>query len=494
MKNKKGFTLIEIIISVFLIGIICLVSIVAIKKNNTNKKFEKFIDDIKLSASVFTETKLSNDRKQIIENGGSFYLQFSELIDSGLLDYNIYNPYSKLNIDNKRYDCFRLYKSDDNSIEIEYPTNLCENKTEEEINKGLSDYSISFLYADLSIIHDLEGKVDNNSSETNNPIYVPYNFVDAIPSYLPESLSFVVSDKSGNIIDEFGMLDNIEKNDFSFPRSFTTYGDGIAEFNVDGPTKLLVKYTKDDKSISATFDITYNLTNPTPILIRFDGFYSDKIYSYNGFYGCFEAFDGVNETLYNKLNGLYENNNSEKILEYFTSKGVYYVDEEGLLKLNDAMDKGKLKYSNYKIEIGEKSYSLPGLYEKFAGFLELSTTVDGPLHCTTLTDDNGNVTNQCYNEGGVRELNDDELGKVFGEIMNKASKNFKYISSIITYSDFNRFRKYDTVDISREIRCAVSNGRSFISVLRRNDSNQCSTHLHKNGIDDYVIKNCSGIY
>lgn len=492
--KKNGFTLIEIIISVFLIGIICLVSIVAIKKNNTNKKFEKFIDDIKLSASVFAETKLNNDRKQIIENGDSFYLQFSELIDNGLLDYNIYNPYSKLTIDDKRYDCFRLYKSDDNSIEIEYPTKLCENKTEEEIKEDMSDYSISFWHEALSIIRDLKGKVDNNSSETDNPIYMPYNLVDTIPSYLPENLSFVVSDKSGNIIDEFGMLDNIGNDYFYFPRSFTTYGDGIAEFNVDGPTKLLVKYTKDDKSTSATFDITYNLTNSTPILIRFDGFYSDKIYSYNGFYGCFEAFDGVNEILYNELNDLYEKNNSEKILEYFTSKGVYYVDKDGLLKLNDAMNKEKLKYSNYKIEIGEKSYSLPGLYEKFAGFLELSTTVDGPLHCTTVTDDNGNVTNQCYNEGGVRELNDDELNKAFGEIMNEASKNFKYISSIITYSDSNIFRKYDTVDISKKIRCAVSNGRSFISVLRRSDSNQCSIHLHENGIDDYVINNCSGIY
>lgn len=494
MKNKKGFTLIEIIISVFLIGIICLVCIVAIKKNNTNKKFEKFIDDIKLSANVFAETKLSNDRKKIIENGDSFYLQFSELIDNGLLDYNIYNPYSKLTIDDKRYDCFRLYKSDDNSIEIEYPTKLCDNKTEEEIKEDMSDYSISFWYADLSIIRDLEGKVDNNSSETVNPIYYPYNFVNIIPSYLPESLSFVVSDKSGNKIDEFGMLDNIEKNDFSFPRSFTTYGDGIAEFNVDGPTKLLVKYTKDDKSTSSTFDITYNLTNPTPILIRFDGFYSDKIYSYNGFRGCFEAFDGVNETLYNKLNDLYKNNNSKKILEYFTSKGVYYIDEEGLLKLNEAMDKGKLKYSNYKIEIGEKSYSLPGLYEKFAGFLELSTTIDGPLHCTTVTDENGNVTNRCYNEGGVRELNDDELNKAFGKIMNDASNKFKYVKSVITYSDSDIFRTYDTVDISKEIRCAVSNGRSFISVLRRNDSNPCSTHLHEHGIDDYVIKNCSVVY
>jgi len=104
MKNKKGFTLVEIIICVLLIVLIGTISIALIVKNKKTPEMiekEKF-ENIELVSHVYLE---SNEYYQkVLEQEGEMFFKFNELVDNGLIDEKNYNEYH-----NK---CFKIYYDD----------------------------------------------------------------------------------------------------------------------------------------------------------------------------------------------------------------------------------------------------------------------------------------------------------------------------------------------------------------------------------------------
>ncbi len=87
MKNKKGFTLIEIIVCIILISLIVTISIILLK-NNSGKSEDKNKKEIVSATDVYFSL---NDKykKEIEENNGYLVLNISELVDEGLLDKKI---------------------------------------------------------------------------------------------------------------------------------------------------------------------------------------------------------------------------------------------------------------------------------------------------------------------------------------------------------------------------------------------------------------------
>lgn len=87
MKNKKGFTLIEIIVCIVLISLIVTISIILLK-NNSDKSEDKNKKEIVSATDVYFSL---NDKykKELEENNGYLVLNISELVDEGLLDKKI---------------------------------------------------------------------------------------------------------------------------------------------------------------------------------------------------------------------------------------------------------------------------------------------------------------------------------------------------------------------------------------------------------------------
>ena len=79
MKNKKGFTLIEIIVCIVLISLIATISIILLK-NNSDKSEDKNKKEIVSAADVYFSL---NDKykKELEENNGYLVLNISELVD-----------------------------------------------------------------------------------------------------------------------------------------------------------------------------------------------------------------------------------------------------------------------------------------------------------------------------------------------------------------------------------------------------------------------------
>ena len=115
-KNKKGFTIVEIIVSIGLICLISSITIIALTKKDDEEKLDKNIENAYM---VYLEG--NSYYNSVLEQEREVYINFNKLVENGLVDKNIYTGY-----ENK---CFKLYYTSAQNI-IEFT---------EETNKNLCD-------------------------------------------------------------------------------------------------------------------------------------------------------------------------------------------------------------------------------------------------------------------------------------------------------------------------------------------------------------------
>jgi prepilin-type N-terminal cleavage/methylation domain-containing protein len=137
MKDKltRGFTLIEMVISVGLLAILAIIIIVNINKNlkdQQTSEYAEFIDKIKSAANVYMAA--NNDAEHYAENNEFYIITVEELETAGLLDLeSTINPKTNKSIKsldiNDEYKYVKIYKDEktnmgnSNATLIEYPVN-----------------------------------------------------------------------------------------------------------------------------------------------------------------------------------------------------------------------------------------------------------------------------------------------------------------------------------------------------------------------------------
>lgn len=104
--NKKGYTIIEIIICIALIAGISVISIVTLKKSNDNK--EKIISIVKTAADVYYSSN-ENIKQKLENNYGYLLISIDELKENGMLKDNLEILKSN-NIE--KYDSVLVYDMD----------------------------------------------------------------------------------------------------------------------------------------------------------------------------------------------------------------------------------------------------------------------------------------------------------------------------------------------------------------------------------------------
>ena len=106
MKNKKGFTLIEIIVCIALIAGISTITIVSLKSSKS--KEDKIITTVKNAADVYYSSN-DNIKKELENNYGFLLVKIDELKNKGMLD----NKLETLNsTSDEKYDSVLIYDMD----------------------------------------------------------------------------------------------------------------------------------------------------------------------------------------------------------------------------------------------------------------------------------------------------------------------------------------------------------------------------------------------
>ena len=137
--NKKGFTLIEVIVSLALlslIGVAVGISLNKIFKNQEVKNYDEYVEKVKSSALLY-----ANNTVDIINKLNSNYsykvVTIKELVDKGYINKNLTNPETKEKINQE--DSVRIYYNEDYEMMVEYPY-----KEEGEIYLYTMNYSIPY--------------------------------------------------------------------------------------------------------------------------------------------------------------------------------------------------------------------------------------------------------------------------------------------------------------------------------------------------------------
>ena len=141
--NKKGFTLVEILVSIgllALLGSVIAISLNRVFKDNNIKNYNEYVEKIKSSAMLYV-----NNTVDIINdlNDSSFkIITIGNLIDNGYLKDNIINPDTGETVD--KNEKIKVSYDSDHELIVEYPYN------NSEIETYLYTLNYSAMYGDTT--------------------------------------------------------------------------------------------------------------------------------------------------------------------------------------------------------------------------------------------------------------------------------------------------------------------------------------------------------
>ena len=212
-QRKNGFTLVEVIVTIILlvvIGTVVIFSVTNIGSANKDKEYEDLVAMVKSAATVYADSN-PDTFNSLFVNKAFVYITLGDLIDDGLLDENLKNPYTEKKIGRDEKVKGNL-DTETGALTFEYPV---ENIEKETFMVALSDYIVW-------------GE--------------PYDCMTGAGSYL-----LALSDEEGNLI----MMDNeatIKKYNFTceLPKSFEDFYDKNGNY--------LGKYT----STPGNYDVVYS--------------------------------------------------------------------------------------------------------------------------------------------------------------------------------------------------------------------------------------------
>lgn len=225
MRNKKGFTLVELLVTIVLLGIVAgivIFNLTSVKSSSQKEEYERYVAAVKAAANVYaTENKSVFD--ELYTDKAFIYIKVGTLIDNGYLSETLTNPYTNQHIGRDE-----LIKANLDSVTgvltFEYPI---EGKDTEQ-----------YLVAIGDIVEWGE----------------PYDCYTGIGTY-----KLALSDEDGNLIDltattqdkDGNTITNKEKYHFecSFPSGWSDYTDTTV---TEGKTGT--KYT----NTSGHYEITYS--------------------------------------------------------------------------------------------------------------------------------------------------------------------------------------------------------------------------------------------
>ncbi|MCI6931839.1 MAG: prepilin-type N-terminal cleavage/methylation domain-containing protein [Tenericutes bacterium] len=141
--NKKGFTLVEILVSIgllALLGSVIAISLNRVFKDNNIKNYNEYVEKVKSSAMLYV-----NNMVDIINdlNDSSFkIITIGNLIDNGYFKDNIINPNTNKKID--KNEKIKVSYDSDHELIVEYPYN------NSEIEAYLYTLNYSAMYGDTT--------------------------------------------------------------------------------------------------------------------------------------------------------------------------------------------------------------------------------------------------------------------------------------------------------------------------------------------------------
>lgn len=216
-SRRKGFTLVELLVTIILLGIIgaiIIYNMTSVSHNTKESEYERFVAKVKSAASVYADS-FPDVFNELYVNKAYIYITLGDLVSNGLLDEDLTNPFTSQKIGLEEIVKANL-DSTNGALTFEYPL---KEKQKETSLVAMSDYVVW-------------GE--------------PYDCMRGVGSY-----ELSLADENGNLIDLNGTdengVSNIKKYNFEckLPDEFESYNN--PETGVKG-----LRTTK-----AGNYDVTY---------------------------------------------------------------------------------------------------------------------------------------------------------------------------------------------------------------------------------------------
>jgi len=122
--NKKGYTLIEIIICIALIVLIGTISLInhKSKEDTLETKKKKFFNSLTLQSAIYYEKNKNEETFTPLQKHGWMYIRLGDLISEGVLAEETFNPFYNKTSKERSNDLVKIYFDTDKNVMVEYPT------------------------------------------------------------------------------------------------------------------------------------------------------------------------------------------------------------------------------------------------------------------------------------------------------------------------------------------------------------------------------------
>lgn len=287
MKSKKGFTLVEVLVVVLLLGLIAVSVVVISNKKKTEDERREYQEAIARSAAIYVD-KYKEERFSDFnggENRDFRYIMLNEIIAEGLLAGEKNNPFIDKNGKCSGVNCDVVevyYEQNSSELKVRYPTDF----------EGSIDEETIYICGNIST------EPQNYYLFDSNTAYTKYKSDSSIINNIQNG-DFVYSDissKKESYLDIYlcgykGILKNakmsFKKSDYDSDNRILKVGvkvDNIKDFT-DLGYKLAGSFKSEDTKLVKVVD------NSCPILLYNNDIYASSEVDYTGNYNDFSAFD-----------------------------------------------------------------------------------------------------------------------------------------------------------------------------------------------------------
>lgn len=332
MKNKKAFTLIEVIGIIVILGLILIIAVPSMTKTlkrNEQKKYDNYINNLKLVSDHYLVDQLQ--KKNITFKDDVTYFSLGDIIDAGYIKDIITNPNNNKKI--SRDTRIKVTKNLDSTYSYEI----------QEYYNNVSDYDKEDLIIHYdSVKYTGLNKFENNTNEvdydfntsatwTENGMLFEKNSISSISlnnSYSTDNITVSFNIKS---LEELGTCNDC----YTYPINIYNNSNSVAKIGFRKDLYLFYYSGNNSVLYSGTLEMNKNYT----ITFVQDGLTTRKIYI-NGVFIDSKTNLNLETISYNKIN---------------ISPLLYNLELNNILVYNRALTESEIKnlYSLDKDRFGE---------------------------------------------------------------------------------------------------------------------------------------------
>ncbi len=316
MKNKKGFTIVEIIVSLTLLVLIGVTAILFTTNNKKDEKFEEYQNALQLGVATYLD-KYEDNFSDLKTEDTFRFIPLDTLIAEGIIDSDETNPYTKKKNGDNDKTCADLVDKDCSMVKAKYS----EDETLLDVEYPVDKKDITITEKGYYLCHEADKTLTLHDSNTVFQKFKESGSTNVNENFIKDYISnnMLEEEKNKNIIKICDVNSGAQIRNINY--LYSNYSITLKSSSSKDIGTLTIKYTIDENTLTEleelkgidfpddfkNIDVKYTINDLScPILIKkigssYDNIQDDDVFingSVDNLY-YFDNYDGISNINFN---------------------------------------------------------------------------------------------------------------------------------------------------------------------------------------------------